>query len=358
MAARMTGKTIKSTKKAKTAKENSPGRTARTTKTAGKKAPRERTEASKLKVLYIDDEKINLLNFEAAFGKTYEILNAGSGEEALKIFKQEADIAMVISDQRMPGMTGVELLEKIHRLNPEPVRMILTGYKDIEDILGAINQGRVYRYILKPWEEKEIKPVLKQAGELYLLTRQNRMLVEELQAKNKEFVKLNADIQKMNKKLLEDILRRQEVEEELAIRSRELEEANNAMKVLLKQSGDSKQEMESKILSNIRDLILPYIDELAERLDDREDLLYINVVRANLEQITSSFSNRLAMKLNLTPRELQIAELVRQGRTSKDIAKLLNLSRRTVETYRDNLRRKLDVKNKKQNLRSLLLSIH
>jgi DNA-binding NarL/FixJ family response regulator len=358
MAARMTGKTIKSTKKAKTAKENSPGRTARTAKTAGKKAPRERTEASKLKVLYIDDEKINLLNFEAAFGKTYEILNAGSGEEALKIFKQEADIAMVISDQRMPGMTGVELLEKIHRLNPEPVRMILTGYKDIEDILGAINQGRVYRYILKPWEEKEIKPVLKQAGELYLLTRQNRMLVEELQAKNKEFVKLNADIQKMNKKLLEDILRRQEVEEELAIRSRELEEANNAMKVLLKQSGDSKQEMESKILSNIRDLILPYIDELAERLDDREDLLYINVVRANLEQITSSFSNRLAMKLNLTPRELQIAELVRQGRTSKDIAKLLNLSRRTVETYRDNLRRKLDVKNKKQNLRSLLLSIH
>lgn len=358
MAAKMTGKISKNKGKTKTAKpaKSAPG--TRTAKAAAGRAPRRKAEVPRLKILYIDDERINLLNFESAFGKEYEILNAESGEDALRIFKQESDVSMVISDQRMPGMSGVELLEKIYRLNPEPVRMILTGYKDIEDILGAINQGRVHRYILKPWEEKEIRPVLKQAGELFRLTTENRRLIEELQAKNKELTKLNADNQKMNKKLLEDILRRQEVEEELAVRSRELEEANNAMKVLLKQSSDAKQEMESKILSNIRDLILPYIDELENRLDDRQDLLYVNVVKANLEQITSSFSNRLAMKLNLTPRELQIAELVRQGRTSKDIAKLLSLSRRTVETYRDNLRRKLNVKNKKQNLRSLLLSIH
>jgi DNA-binding NarL/FixJ family response regulator len=327
-------------------------------KITGKRGPRKIVEAPKLKILYVDDEKVNLLNFESSFGKDYEILKAETGEEALKIFKKETDIAMVISDQRMPGMSGVDLLEKIYRLNPDPIRMILTGYKDIEDILGAINQGRVYRYILKPWEEKEIRPVLKQAGQLYRLTMENQRLVEELQKKNKDLEKAGADNQKMNKRLLEDILRRQETEEELALRSRELEEANNAMKVLLKQSSEAKQEMESKILSNIRDLIMPYIDDLEKRLDDRQDLLYVKVVKANLEQITSTFSNRLAVKLNLTPRELQIAELVRQGRTSKDIAKLLNLSRRTVETYRDNLRRKLSVKNKKQNLRSLLLSIH
>ncbi|MDA8165622.1 MAG: LuxR C-terminal-related transcriptional regulator [Desulfobacteraceae bacterium] len=195
-------------------------------------------------------------------------------------------------------------------------------------------------------------------GDFYLLTRENNRLVNELKTKNKELEKLNTENQKMNRKLMEDIIRRQEAEEELALRTRELEEANNAMKILLKQSSEAKQEMESKILSNIRDLIMPYIDDLASRLDDRQDLLYVKVIKANLEQITSSFSNRLAVKLNLTPRELQIAELVRQGRTSKDIAGLLNLSRRTVETYRDNLRRKLNVKNKKQNLRSLLLSIH
>jgi DNA-binding NarL/FixJ family response regulator len=339
-------------------KANKPSESAPAPKIAGKRGPRKKVEAPKMKILYVDDEKINLLNFESAFSKDYEILNAETGEEALKIFKKEADIAMVISDQRMPGISGVELLEKIYRLNPDPIRMILTGYKDIEDILGAINQGRVHRYVLKPWEEKEIRPILKQAGQLYLLTMENQRLVEELQNKNKELGKLNNDNNKMNKRLLEDILKRQETEEELALRSRELEEANNAMKVLLKQSSEAKQEMESKILSNIRDLIMPYIDDLEKRLDDRQDLLYVKVVKANLEQITSTFSNRLAVKLNLTPRELQIAELVRQGRTSKDIAKLLNLSRRTVETYRDNLRRKLSVKNKKQNLRSLLLSIH
>lgn len=317
-----------------------------------------RKAGRKLKILYVDDEQINLINFETAFGKDYEIITASAGQEALKIFKEQEDIAMVVSDQRMPGMSGVELLEKIYKLDPVPVRMILTAYKDIEDIIGAINQGQVYRYILKPWEDKEVRPILKQGGDFYLLTRENNRLVNELKTKNKELEKLNTENQKMNRKLMEDIIRRQEAEEELALRTRELEEANNAMKILLKQSSEAKQEMESKILSNIRDLIMPYIDDLASRLDDRQDLLYVKVIKANLEQITSSFSNRLAVKLNLTPRELQIAELVRQGRTSKDIAGLLNLSRRTVETYRDNLRRKLNVKNKKQNLRSLLLSIH
>jgi DNA-binding NarL/FixJ family response regulator len=352
---KMAARKIKTAKAKTTGK---PGAAEAPEQTTGKRGPRRKAVTPKLRILYIDDEKVNIANFESVFGEDYQILSAESGEEALKIFKKEEGIAMVISDQRMPGMSGVELLEKIYRLNPDPVRMILTGFKDIEDIIGAINQGRVHRYILKPWEEKEIRPVLKQAGQLYQLTMENRQLVEDLQKKNRELEKLNNDNQKMNKRLLEDILRRQETEEELALRTRELEEANNAMKVLLKQSGEAKQEMESKILSNIRDLIMPYIDDLEKRLDDRQDLLYVKVVKANLDQITSSFSNRLAVKLNLTPRELQIAELVRQGRTSKDIAKLLSLSRRTVETYRDNLRRKLSVKNKKQNLRSLLLSIH
>lgn len=343
---------------ARTARKTVVATAAKSPRITRKRGPRKKAEVRKLKILYVDDEKINLTNFKSAFGKEYEVITAETGGEALKIFKKEGDIAMIVSDQRMPGMTGVELLEKIYKLDPDPVRMILTAYKDIEDILGAINKGHVFRYILKPWEDKEVRPILKQAGDFYLLTKENNRLVDELKTKNKELENLNTDNQKMNRKLMEDIIRRQETEEELALRSRELEEANNAMKILLKQSSESKQEMESKILSNIRDLIMPYIDDLQERLDDRQDLLYVKVIKANLEQITSSFSNRLAVKLNLTPRELQIAELVRQGRTSKDIANLLGLSRRTVETYRDNLRRKLNVKNKKQNLRSLLLSIH
>ena len=140
-------------------------------------------------------------------------------------------------------------------------------------------------------------------------------------------------------------------------KTRELEEINTAMRVLLKQSAEAKQELEENIQENIRDLVMPYLDRLEIQLAGQRGKTLVKVVKSNLEQITTPFSKSLIFDYpKLTPREIKIADLIRNGRTNKEIAELLNISRRTVESYRDKLRTKLKIKNKKTNLRSYLLS--
>lgn len=140
------------------------------------------------------------------------------------------------------------------------------------------------------------------------------------------------------------------------IYTKKLEEANDALKVLLEQSTNAKHEMEEKILENIKLLVMPYIDELETRLQDTQEQSFLLEISANIETITSSFLKNIRSEyLNLTPREIQVANLIRQGRTNKDIALLLNLSVRTIEYYRMKLRKKFNISNKKISLRSYLL---
>lgn len=155
-----------------------------------------------------------------------------------------------------------------------------------------------------------------------------------------------------------DITAWKHTEKELEQRSCQLEEANISLKILLRQTTESKMELEGKISANLTKLVMPYLDELRGKLADRPERVYVDAVRANLEQITSSFSKDLSSELiNLTPRETQVADFIRQGKLNKEIAKLLNVSTSTVEYYRDNIRKKLGLKNKKVNLRTYLSSL-
>lgn len=170
--------------------------------------------------------------------------------------------------------------------------------------------------------------------------------------------KRTKELSSANTLLNQEIAKRKKAAEDLKRRTTELEEANTALKVLLRQSGEAKQDVEKKVLANIKSLITPFIDELSIKIGGRSEEVYLNIIKDNLEKITSSFTQNISNKFrDLTPREIQIANLIRQGRTNKEIAQLLNLSVRTVEFYRDNLRRKLNIKNKKTNLRSLLLTL-
>lgn len=154
-----------------------------------------------------------------------------------------------------------------------------------------------------------------------------------------------------------DITERKRIFVEMQRKTRELGEVNAAMKVLLRQSSESKKELEAKVLANLKDLVIPHLEELEIQLAGKRSKILVNVIKSNLEQITSPFSQSLSSGLDrLTPREIQIADLVRSGRTNKEIAELLSISSRTVESYRDKLRTKLKIKNKKTNLRSYLLS--
>lgn len=121
----------------------------------------------KPKILYVDDDGPNLDVFYRVFRFDYEVLKAGSGAEGLVIVKNNPDIAVIVSDQRMPGMTGVEFLENTAQLLPYTQRIMLTAYTDNEALILSIQKGHVYDYVVKPWSKETLEPVLDQAIKLY-----------------------------------------------------------------------------------------------------------------------------------------------------------------------------------------------
>ncbi|MBT31299.1 MAG: two-component system response regulator [Thalassobius sp.] len=119
-------------------------------------------EEKKYNVLYVDDEESNLRIFKTAFRRHYNVFTAVTVEEGIDILT-ENEIHLIVTDQRMPKMSGVEFLTKILPDYPDAVRMILTGFSDVQAIIAAINSGRVYRYITKPWDKDELKNILDEA---------------------------------------------------------------------------------------------------------------------------------------------------------------------------------------------------
>ncbi|MCA6449319.1 MAG: response regulator [Chitinophagaceae bacterium] len=142
-------------------------------------------EEKKINVLYIDDEPNNITSFRAAFRRSFNIYSAESAEEARKIIEVEP-IEVILSDQRMPKMTGIEFFQSILTTHPDPIRILITGYTDINAVIDAINIGQVYKYLTKPWIEHEVRTAILNAFELYDLRRQNRELTEKLMDANQK----------------------------------------------------------------------------------------------------------------------------------------------------------------------------
>lgn len=140
---------------------------------------------NKINILYVDDEPNNLVAFKANFRKQYEIYTAESAADAMQILKENT-IHIVISDQRMPDITGVEFLESIIIEYPNPIRMLLTGYTDIAVVIEAINKGQVYRYISKPFDIDELRITIDNAFEVYSLREENKELMKSLLRVNKQ----------------------------------------------------------------------------------------------------------------------------------------------------------------------------
>ena len=155
-----------------------------------------------------------------------------------------------------------------------------------------------------------------------------------------------------------DISERKQAQLQLELHAEELENANTALRVLLKQVNENKTDMESKVLDNFARLVNPYLDTLEANLANTPQQEYIKVIQENIKKITSAFSQKLSSSyIGLSPREIQVADLVRHGRTNKESAGVLNVSINAVEFHRNNLRRKLGIQNKKVNLRTYLLSM-
>lgn len=157
-------------------------------------------------------------------------------------------------------------------------------------------------------------------------------------------------------KLTEAALRKSQ--EELVEQKQSLEETNIAMKVLLKQREEDKLDLEKRVLNNVKDLVLPYVEKLKNPRLKAKDRTLVDIIDTHLKDIISPLLQRFAnAQILLTPQEMQVASLVRDGKTSKEIADVLNVSETTINFHRKNLRVKFGLRNKQTNLRSYLLSI-
>jgi response regulator RpfG family c-di-GMP phosphodiesterase len=146
-----------------------------------------KSEKSSIGILYVDDELNNLSSFKATFRRYYTIYTASSASEGKKILDENlADINIIITDQRMPETTGVEFLTSIIEKYPEPIRVLLTGYSDIQAVIDAVNKGHIYQYISKPWQEAHLKLIIEKAYEVFSLRAENKQLIKSLLRANEQ----------------------------------------------------------------------------------------------------------------------------------------------------------------------------
>lgn len=208
----------------------------------------------------------------------------------------------------------------------------------------------------RPWEKKfkmppngyECRIVNRQGDILNVLT--NTAVIPS----TKRVVISLLDI--TERKVIEESLKKRE--QDLELNSRSLEDANTALKVLLKHREEDKASLEENVLANIKKLVLPYVENMKYlRLNDNQ-MAQLKIIETHLNDIISAFLHNLTSEyFDLTPREIQVANLVKEGKTTKEITQLLNISATAVDFHRKNLRSKVGIKNKKSNLRSHLLSL-
>jgi two-component system NtrC family sensor kinase len=148
-----------------------------------------------IRLLFVDDEENILHSIERMFHDAgYTILTAKSGHAGLAILETGPPVQVVVSDYRMPGMSGVEFLQAVARRWPETVRIVLSGYADTPSVIGAINEGGIYKFISKPWNDDELRLAVANAATLYFLQHRIGELLRELKSKDDEISRLREEL--------------------------------------------------------------------------------------------------------------------------------------------------------------------
>src|SRR5271154_5593103 len=144
-------------------------------------------------LLVVDDEVDVLESLRHLFHRTYRVLTASSGDQAVEALRAN-DVHLILSDQRMPGMSGDVFLSHARKMQPDAIRMLFTGYADIQAVINAVNEGHIFRYILKPWDTVELEGIIRQGVEQYDLLAERRRLITQLQTANTDLVRANAEL--------------------------------------------------------------------------------------------------------------------------------------------------------------------
>lgn len=300
------------------------------------------------RILLVEDEAITAMRIKSSLENMgYAVTSTVfSGEEALAHIEEDRP-DLVLMDIVLDGqMDGIETAMEIRSRFKIPV-VYLTAHSK-ESMLKRIKTTEPFGYIIKPFDEGELRAVVEIA--FY------KHETEQSLKKHKE--QLEAAVKSRTAELESAVKRLQTAEKDLRSYARELEESNTTLKVLLKQRESDERQFQDNMLANIKHLIMPYIEKLRSGSTSTEERSWLDIIESNLNEIVSPFSARLSvLYLDLTPREIMIADLIKDGKQDKEIGTLLNISLDTVKAHRKNIRRKLGIYNTRMNLRTKLLSL-
>ena len=282
-------------------------------------------------ILYVDDERNNIIVFKNTFFRHYNIFTALSGEEGLEIIKNN-EIHLVITDQKMAGMSGVEFLENVVESHPDTIRMILTAFSDIDFIMRAINTCGIYQYILKPWDSRELKIIIDNALESYELKRNNERLIRDLRDAND---RLEEKVKERTAALDEknEILKKtNEIKDKLfTIISHDLRVPMASLKVLMEVlvhaqdniSGDDFKRYSGKVqtyIQNVMDLLDNLLNwslsQLGNKKTEIKELALQPIIEKNVKLIQIA-----ALRKNI---DIEVADIEKDFKVKGDV-NMLNL---------------------------------
>lgn len=300
------------------------------------------SDPRKYTILYVDDEESNLRIFKNTFRKDYNILTATSGTEGLEVLNTQ-DVDLILTDQRMPGMSGIDFLKKVFSKYPELNRILVTAYSDYDVLREAVNELKIFQYVEKPWREEDIKTTINSALEIHRLKIENQNLTSSLLVKNEELTRINIE-------LSSEIDRHKQTQLEL-IKEKEYAENCNRLKsaFLANMSHEVRTPMNS---------IMGFVDLIFEDYISQETKReYMNIVQGSCSQLLHIIDNIIEISKidsgNVELREVkfEVNDVLNyvyksfSAKVGQNISLSCNLAQESILIYNDSLKLEQVLKN-------------